>query len=187
VRLFVAVTPPEEAVAHLQQAVTPVQAAHPELIWTLPSSWHLTLAFLGAVDEELLPALQARLARAASRQQRMELSFRGGGSFGRVLWVGVAGDRAVLGRLAQAVTAACRRAGAGVDEKPYRPHLTLARTRTLPDLGAAVETLRSYGGPPWSAERIQLVRSYLGQGEGRRARYEVLHAWPLSHDPEMRT
>jgi RNA 2',3'-cyclic 3'-phosphodiesterase len=187
VRLFVALPPPAHAVAHLQQAVAPLEAAQPELIWTFPSSWHLTLAFLGAVDEELLPTLQSRLARAARRHQPMALSFCSGGSFGHVLWVGVAGDRAVLGRLAEAVTAACRRAGTNVDEKPYRPHLTLARTRTRRDLGEAVQALRSYRGPSWSAERIQLVRSHLGQGEGRRARHEVLRSWRLGHQPEMWT
>ena len=49
-RLFVAVVPPDAALAELEDAVAPLREAAPELRWTGAASWHLTLAFLGEVQ-----------------------------------------------------------------------------------------------------------------------------------------
>lgn len=162
-RLFVALVPPPEAVAHLGVTVVAVSAAHPDLRWIPPERWHLTLAFLGEVEDRRLPDLVKRLGRAASRHPVLRLRFAGGGRFGRqVLWAGVQGDVPALGRLAGSVTAAARRTGLDVDERPYRPHLTLARTRTPADLRPLLPALAAYDGPEWTAEQVQLVRSRLG-------------------------
>jgi 2'-5' RNA ligase len=60
----------------------------------------------------------------------MELALAGGGHFGgRTLWTGVQGDRDRLGRLAESVNSVARRCHIKVDERPFRPHLTLARVR----------------------------------------------------------
>ena len=56
-RAFVALIPPAEALGELADAVAPVRAAHPGLRWTPAAQWHLTLAFLGEVDEGVLPGL----------------------------------------------------------------------------------------------------------------------------------
>jgi 2'-5' RNA ligase len=89
-RAFVALIPPAPALAELAEAVAPLRAAHPGLRWTPPEQWHLTLAFLGEVDEGVLPDLAERLARAARRHTPMTLAFAGGGRFGdRVLWTRV--------------------------------------------------------------------------------------------------
>ena len=46
-RLFVAVTPPPEALDELRSATADMRSARSELRWTRPDQWHLTLAFLG--------------------------------------------------------------------------------------------------------------------------------------------
>jgi 2'-5' RNA ligase len=66
----------------------------PELRWTAPELWHVTLAFLGEVPERVLPSLEIRLARAAGRHPPMTLRFAAAGAFpsaGRanVLWLGL--------------------------------------------------------------------------------------------------
>ena len=60
-RLFVAVTPPPEALDELRSATAAMRSAHPELRWSLPAQWHLTLAFLGEVDDDTRTDLSARL------------------------------------------------------------------------------------------------------------------------------
>jgi 2'-5' RNA ligase len=208
-RAFVALVPPAGALAELEAAVAPVRAAHPGLRWTPPAQWHLTLAFLGEVDEAVLPELTDRLARAARRHPPAPLALAGGGRFGdRVLWTRVhaapepaaaqvpssvrespasAGraprsDRAGLDglrRLAGSVGAAARRSGIPVDDRPYRPHLTLARTRDGADLLPAVAALSTFAGSPWTADALHLVRSRLGAGPGGTAAHEVVVTWPL--------
>ena len=189
-RLFVAVVPPPEAVDHLAAGVQRARSA-PDLAvdalrWARPETWHLTLGFLGDVDDRLLPELQQRLARAAGRHPACRVALQGAGRFdGRVLWVGFGGERAGLRRLAASVQAAARRAGAPVDERPLRAHLTLARARETVDLRPAVAALGDYAGPAWTADEAVLVRSHLGAGPGRTAVHEVVSRHPLAPPPEV--
>ena len=202
-RAFVALIPPVAALTELGAAVEPLRAAHPGLRWATAAQWHLTLAFLGEVDERALPDLTERLARAARRHEPMRLAFGGAGRFGsRLLWIGVdaapdgrpderesprstgrvpRSDRRADGlrRLAASVTAAARRSGIAVDDRPYRPHLTLARARDGADFRPLVAALGGFAGSPWSAEALHLVRSRLGAGAGGTAVHEIVGTWPL--------
>jgi 2'-5' RNA ligase len=129
-RLFVAVIPPRPVVLELRAALTTLPHGDPALRWCRPETWHVTLAFLGDVSEDALDDLKERLGRAAARNTPMELALAGGGHFGgRTLWTGVQGDRDRLGRLAESVNSVARRCHIKVDERPFRPHLTLARVR----------------------------------------------------------
>jgi hypothetical protein len=85
-----------------------------------------------------------------------------------------------LRRLAASVGAAARRCGIDVEDRPYRPHLTLARGREGADLRSAVEALSGFAGSPWTADALHLVRSRLGAGPGGTAAHEVIETWSLS-------
>jgi 2'-5' RNA ligase len=88
----------------------------------------------------------------------------------------VQGDREPLSRLARSVSAAARKAGILADDRPHRPHVTLARGRTTSlDLRPLVASLAGYQGPPWRAESFSLVRSL----RGPQPEYEVLAAFRL--------
>ncbi|NED21392.1 RNA 2',3'-cyclic phosphodiesterase, partial [Streptomyces sp. SID9913] len=92
-RLFAAVLPPEDVTRELAAEVERLRAlpGADALRWTGRPGWHLTLAFYGEVEDVLVPDLDARLARAASRTEPFELALGGGGRFGRgrALWTGV--------------------------------------------------------------------------------------------------
>lgn len=179
-RLFVALTPPGEVVDELLVSTTALRALAPELRWTRPEQWHLTLAFLGEVDDDVVGELTRRLGRAAARHPPLSLSLGGGGRFGqRVLWTRVQGDRRGLRRLVDSVRAAARRSGLLVEQRPYRPHLTLARADGAVDLQPLVERLASGAGRPWVATRLYLVASLLGAGPEGSSRYESTADWPL--------
>ncbi|MGE5764145.1 MAG: RNA 2',3'-cyclic phosphodiesterase [Mycobacterium leprae] len=180
-RLFVAVRPPPEALAHLDAAVVSHRDDWLALGWVPAERWHLTLAFLGDVDPDRVDPLAQRLARTAARHPALTLSFAGAGTFprrhahARVVWTGVFGDRRELGLLAAGVVAAASRERIAVDDRPYRPHLTLARVRRPADVSPLVAELSSYAGPVWTATDLQLVRSHLGP----KPRHETLAHWPL--------
>jgi RNA 2',3'-cyclic 3'-phosphodiesterase len=181
VRLFVAVTPTQDAVDELWSAASVLRRACPELRWTQPEQWHLTLAFLGEVDDKARIDVTERLGRAASRHPPLALALAGAGRFGdRVLWTRVTGDVAPLCRLAESVRAAVRRARLPIEDRPYRPHLTLARARDRADLRPAVEALAGFAGCAWTATELHLMCSHLGAESGRSARYEVVATWPLT-------
>lgn len=184
-RLFVAVLPPPARLAELGTAVDELHAlpGADRLRWAGRDDWHLTLAFLGEVAEELLPDLRERLARAAHRTPPFELRLHGGGRFGdKVLWAGVAGALDTLRLLAERADAAARRAGVAMDEhRRYHPHLTLARSRTGADLHPYTESLAGFEGTAWETGEIVLVRSRLPVSgvAGEQPRYEVVGRWGL--------
>ncbi|HUZ38243.1 MAG TPA: RNA 2',3'-cyclic phosphodiesterase [Streptosporangiaceae bacterium] len=181
-RLFVAIALPASAAGELDSAVAPLRLAWPELRWTGQDAWHLTLAFLGEVDEKVTRKLTVRLGRAAARHPRLPLSLGGAGAFpgagrARVLWTGVQGDVAGLSALADSVAAAASRAGAPPASRGrrYEPHLTLARCRAPADVRTLVATLGGFAGTGWTATEIYLIHS---RPQGR-PRYETLGSWPL--------
>lgn len=176
-RLFVALLPPPPVLAEIGQLVDGLRVRAPELRWTRLEQWHLTLAFLGQVEERRLPALTERLARLPRRHAAFPLAFTGGGRFdGRVLWAGVSGDLPALRALADSASAAARRTGIALEERPYRPHLTLARARAPTELRRLVEGLSAYVGQPWQADRIELICSQ----PGPRPRYDTVGRWELA-------
>jgi RNA 2',3'-cyclic 3'-phosphodiesterase len=180
VRLFAAVLLPRDVVTHLEAVVAP--GRDDVLRWTSVDSWHLTLAFYGAVDDRRVPDLKARLTRAAKRHPTLSLALSGAGRFGqRALWIGCECEVPTIRALAQSVAAAGRRVGAAAEEsRRFKAHVTVARAAKQVDLRPYVSKLGSYRGPPWTADTVALVRSHLGAGEDRRARYETLSTHPLS-------
>ncbi len=183
-RLFVAIAPPPAVLDELDTLAGPLRMSRPDLRWTSREAWHVTLAFLGQVDESATARLLPRLERAARRHHCIRLAFCGAGAFpaaGRanVLWSGLSGDRRALARLAESVTAGASRAGTPPPDKgrPFQPHLTLARCRMPADVTELVAALAGFQGQSWTADRVHLVRSRLGATE--QPRYSTLASWPL--------
>jgi 2'-5' RNA ligase len=182
-RLFVAVVPPRPVLLELRAAMTTLPHTGGSLRWRHPESWHITLAFLGEVPRDTLPELSERLARAASRATPMELSVAGGGHFeSQVLWAGVQGDRDRLGRLSETVAAAARRCRLKVDDRPYRPHVTLARVRgeEPTDLQPYVERMTAFRTPRWLVKEMELFESVTPTTPGRAQIYLSRGRWPLT-------
>ncbi len=191
-RLFVAIAPPSAVLDELDALVEPFRAKRHDLRWTNREAWHVTLAFLGHVDEAATARLLPRLERAARRHHQVRLAFAGAGAFpavtrANVLWSGLSGDRGALARLAESVAAGASRAGAPPPDKGrrFQPHLTLARCRMAADVTPLVTALEDYQGQPWTADRVHLVRSRLGATE--HPRYTSLASWPLGTPPPQRT
>nr|WP_246211228.1 RNA 2',3'-cyclic phosphodiesterase [Phytoactinopolyspora alkaliphila] len=179
--MFAAIDPPGSVRDHLAAAVDAVRDDH--LRWVRPESLHVTLAFYGSMPPERLSELIERLTRAARRHVPMNLRVVGSGRFGRaVLWAGVDGDTDLLRRLAASSEAAGRRAGSSqkAPARPFRPHVTVARTRTPDtDLRPYADALSEYNGPPWRATHLSLIQSHLRAGSDGRARYETVAELPF--------
>lgn len=185
-RLFAALTPPAEAIEHLDVFME-VRREAASFRWVAPEGWHLTLAFMGAADPWRVEELEERLGRAAGRRTRFEAGFAGGGAFpnvgrAKVLWAGLdltADARTELDRLATGARAAATKSGIEVDGQRFRPHLTLARTGQPAEVSNWVRLLDGYRGPTWTVDTLSLVESHLGEGPRGRPRYEVLGEYPL--------
>ena len=185
-RMFVALVPPEDALADLGEFVAPRREAEPGFRWTAPEQWHVTLSFMADVPERRFDDLLARLERAARRRTPFTARITGGGAFpnparAKVLYAGLSADPDTeeLRRLATGARAAGNKAGAAAAGGPFHPHVTLARLRGPLEATRCVRVLDGYRGPEWQARTITLIGSHLGEGPHRRPRYEPVASFDL--------
>ena len=139
------------------------------------------MLFLGAVPDERVPPLVAAAGSAVASAPGMTLRLTGAGRFGsvrrpQVFWAGLDGDVQPLVDLAARLASAARGLDLPVEERPFRPHLTLGRwpPRRTAD-GTLPERLTGYRGPTWRVGEVRLIESHLG----RASPYETVAAWPV--------
>ncbi len=164
--MFYAVELPREVQSALGRLRPAEQDHDHDYRWVDPKLIHLTLAFLGEQPDERLPELDTVGRRAAAASHPGLLALGVAGSFGsrrapRVLWVDLTGDLDALSGLHQALDNALRVAGFPTEDRPFRPHITLARRREQARGGAPV------GWPPivepktFNLDRLTLMQSRL--------------------------
>jgi 2'-5' RNA ligase len=147
----------------------------------VPERWHLTLLFLGAVPPAAVPPLLAAAVPAVAATPPLTLRLAGGGRFGslrrpQVAWAGLEGDVEPLVELAARLLAAAGALGLPVEDRPFRPHLTLGRWRPrAPADGALPDRLAGYRGLDWPVTEVCLLESHLGP----KPTYETVGAWPV--------
>ena len=173
-RLFLAIEIPDawrrEAARALGALTAALDAgARPLLRPVGADRLHLTVRFLGEVDDALLAPLRTALA-AAVPPVAVDLELAPAGSFGpaartSVAWLGVGGDLETLRALAARVERAVAAAGLPPDRREPRPHLTLARVRPRATaaqrrvIAQAVAALAPPPPLPHRAERLALIHS----------------------------
>jgi 2'-5' RNA ligase len=149
-RLFIAVSLPKELT---DRAAALLPAALPALKRVPPELMHVTLAFLGWTPDEQLDRVVDAARAAAAGQPALDLAFAGAGRFPaagrpRVVWLGVGEGADPLGGLAARVRAELGRRELAFDDRPFAPHLTLARVRAAASgpearaVAAAVDGIR---------------------------------------------
>jgi 2'-5' RNA ligase len=169
-RLFVGLAIDEAVKETLERLTLRLRAKDDGLRWSTPDQWHVTLVFLGEVDD----AAHARLVRqlAELRHSAFMLRMERLGVFERagILHAEVEVSPDLL-RLYEAVAAAVRKAGLEVEDRPYRAHITLARARnregkkTIARLEGSAEQQRL--SVRWEASEFLLYESQLSPGGSR--------------------
>ncbi len=179
-RAFVALELPEAFADEVSELARRLEAVC-EGRFVPAESHHLTLAFLGEVGEAGARAAMGALEAACAGAGPVRLAATGLGTFGRArdatLWLGVEKDArlmALAGRLREELLAR----GLPFDEKPFLPHVTLARRVRVPrgSLGELAFPL------PDEASRITLFKSTL---EPDGARYKPLYTVELDGSPAV--
>jgi 2'-5' RNA ligase len=172
IRLFVGIGLPPEVKLRLSLLCGGVPGAR----WVEAGNYHVTLRFIGEVDEGVAADIDAALAQI--RAPRFELSLAGVGQWNqRALWVGVERNPA-LAHLHDKVESALVRAGLEPEGRRYQPHVTLARLK-----GVDAQRLQAFLGEhalfradPVPVDHFSLIASYLTKGG---AIYEDQADYPL--------
>ncbi len=174
-RTFVAVEVPDPIRDRLGVLLDRVKTALPrgaKAKWVRLANLHITLKFVGEVDEDRVPDLIAAVQRAAAERAAFSFDFTGLGAFPRprkprVLWVGTDEAAAVpFRKLAGAVDREVAKARlASREKRPFTAHLTLARSRSPkgePALGEILETPTGLDGLTVPVEEVVVMQSILG-------------------------
>jgi len=188
VRSFIAVDPSEEVIGHLIDAIDRMRQGSGGIRWLREDQIHLTLKFLGSVDEEILSdKIYPRLTQLAQASLPIKLQVRGIGFFPspdrpRVVWAGIEGQVESLKALQERIEASVQAFSGSCEDRTFRPHLTLGRVREphkrygigrMMMLGETVE----FGA--FMADRLILYKSELTPGG---ARYTKLSTFKLGRE-----
>ncbi|PYU80850.1 MAG: RNA 2',3'-cyclic phosphodiesterase [Acidobacteria bacterium] len=182
-RLFVALELPAAVRENLGALLKALRAVSPQTRWVRPENLHLTLKFIGEVPETEFAVIRNALAAARS-DQPVALEFRGLGFFPnekrpRVFWAGIEASPN-LKTLAAEIDRAMEKLGIPCEQRPFSPHLTLARFEPpeLPEkLRSAIEenAAREFGS--FRTNQYQLIESKLKPSG---AEYTTLESFPFA-------
>ena len=183
-RLFAAIELPDDVRGRLASTAAGLRARLEPLDarWVEPEKLHLTVRFIGQVDDSRAPELIETICDAIPAPP-FDLSFRGCGVFPasgppRVIWIGVADGAPSLARIHQVLNGRLVPFGFEPERRAFSAHLTLARVRH-PRGGASVRAaVRAFTVPEIACHvsQVTLFRSHLSP---RGSRYEIVATIPL--------
>jgi len=184
IRAFIAITLPPT----LQQTIAEVRQLFQHLSlpwrWVTPDHLHLTLRFLGNVPEESVTSLYQAIAQAAQGQTAFPLRAKALGCFPhptrpRVLWVGLDDPSQTLGRLNERLIAALTPLGFPSEDRPFHPHLTLARAQNRMSSGRLYPVLQMYQNRDFGEFLVTQVHLIKSQLKRDRALHTILRSATL--------
>jgi 2'-5' RNA ligase len=156
---------PSEALVNVLRRLASSRA---DLKTVKPELMHLTLKFLGEAEESLVDEIVVRIAKAAEGQQPFKIRLKGMGAFPsmsniRVVWVGIE-NGGPLERIAEELDESMSELGFEREKRGFKPHLTLARTRSARNIANVQEILMEnaatdYG--EYTVDRVLLKKSVL--------------------------
>ena len=184
VRAFVAANLDSDLKAALAIAQDRLKATRSDVGWVRPENLHLTLKFLGQVEEGRLGAIGEAIAAAATGSGPIRLVFEGLGAFpspraARVVWIGLSHGAEALAKLQTRVEVGLESLGFAREERPFTVHLTLGRVRSpahREQLARALTSTSVEALGEMALDRIELMKSDLS---ARGARYSILQSFPL--------
>jgi len=116
--------------------------------WVDPANIHITLAFLGDTEEERIKVAAMVLTEVCKDFRRFSFNLSGMGVFKnfrdpRVIWTGI-DNLAEPGRLNSLIVIGLRDTGFNIEERPFRPHITIGRIKSIKDPDLLRRTLERY-------------------------------------------
>ena len=171
IRTFIAVdVTPSEKFQEFQEALRNV---NPRLKYVDGENLHMTLKFLGDIQEDKIYDIEMAMIRSVDGMQTITFSLRGTGVFPnekspRVIWVGVEGGESIID-IAESLEDELEDKGFGREERSFVPHITVARVRRGRDKQQSLSrevlsVVKQFDGEDFGTvkvDRIKLVKSQL--------------------------
>lgn len=179
-RLFIGIPLATEVIDALEALSQRLKSADDGFRWSSPQSWHITLQFLGETSQAAYACLLDHLKEI--RSLTFSVHIDGTGFFDRAgVFFAEVRDSPDLAALHRRVVAATAQCGFAAEDRPFHPHITLARakggarTHALRQLKTKVKSGETF--PAFTPYEFLLYEVFLGAGGSR---YEIRERFPLS-------
>ena len=184
IRSFIAIEIPRELQLKLGDLQRELKQAEADIKWVDPEGIHLTLKFLGSVNQEVLEKIVHVLPPLTSEVEPFSLRIQGLGCFPsnrnpRVLWVGLQQGVEEVSRLQKEIEKRIEEMMSSSDERTFQPHLTIGRVRSprrMGPLSRIIELQQGVEIGTFTASEVHLIKSDLRPSG---AIYSKLHSFDL--------
>ncbi len=188
IRTFIAIAVDDRLRDTLAAVQHELRAVGTGVAWVCPAGMHLTLKFLGDVEEARVPEIAAALTPVAAAVAPFTATLAGMGVFPtpqrpRVLWAGITAGAEALVALAAGVDAALTALGFPPEPRPFSPHLTLGRLQAPGDTAPLLARLEAYRDTIFGETPITALTLYRSDLSPRGAAYTALARAPLGTAP----
>jgi RNA 2',3'-cyclic 3'-phosphodiesterase len=179
IRSFVAFDLPRPVIEKLADVQKRLEQSASGVRWVNPGSIHLTINFLGDIDEELTAAIHGAMRESVAGSPALALYLSEIGAFPnksrpRVIWAGLGGDVGNLSRIKMRLDDLLEPLGFTPERRPFRPHLTIGRVKKNKNprqLNMALEQAEVADHDPFMVTDLVLYKSELSP---RGAKYTSL-------------
>lgn len=177
-RAFIAIDLEPGLKSALEALVRRLEATRADVRWARPGGTHLTLKFLGPIDDDQVGRVTTALEDVLRRHKPFDLRLEGTGAFPternpRVLWVGVtAGPE--LAELQEDLERALESEGFAREERPFKPHLTLGRVKGRDRLDRALAELEAHRRDDLGGMTVRKVALFESRLHPQGAEYRIV-------------
>ncbi len=184
VRTFVAIVIHDSLHATLDKLLEKLSSSNAKVKWVQPENVHLTLKFLGNVEEERLPEVFEACEGAAKNVSAIDIEMRALGCFPdpkspRIVWLGIERGADAVRQLQQKVESELQAIGFPKEEKPFKAHLTIGRVKGKQGLSRLCRLLDDQKNIVIGSMRVQKISVMKSKTLPQGPVYTELKAIPL--------
>ena len=172
IRAFIAIELPETIKSSIETVQARLKSLELPLRWVRVENIHLTMKFLGDIEEIEIESIESVLRDSVKMQAPLTLSAKGVGVFPgirrpRVLWVGIHDHETGLAGLQKSIENQLHRIGYSKEGRPFKGHLTVGRAKGYVDerkLKEALDSFLAFESSLFTVNEFFIFRSVLKQG-----------------------
>jgi len=187
-RVFIAVDINEQVKAAIKQLqkrlMDATSTGSKDIAWVRPDAMHLTLKFLGEINDNLLVGVCNAVKEVSEEHKGFDLDIENVGSFGgksaRVLWVGFGAGSDQITTIAQDIEQRLEKIGFSREARLFTAHLTLCRIKSFKAGVELTNLVEDYKGFKAGTVFIDSIRIYQSQLTPQGPVYTVLGSYKLT-------
>ncbi len=172
IRSFIAIKLPTDIRDCLERIINRLKPSAGDVRWVKADAIHLTLKFLGEVEEGRIPEIAACIERCVQGMPPFPLAVRGLGAFPgdnspQVIWIAAADETGSLAGMQRSLEEGLARVGFTKEKRPFSPHLTLGRLKSPRGKEAVrrgLAELKHTDCGSFTADSVSLIKSDLTPG-----------------------